>query len=116
MKISRKQVEEYNLPTIKKFLGLEVANYYIEKMENSEVMYIIKMKIPLFAVLFIPVHAFIFLMCVWDGGIKEFRFCDNEITSERINKLFMKSDKWSALVDLIDNGNKMFTEEEHDGY
>ena len=85
MKISRKQVEEYGLVTIKKFLGLEVVNYYIEKMENSEIRYIVKMKIPLFAVLFIPVHVFIFLMCVWDGGIKEFQFCDNEILRERFN-------------------------------
>lgn len=85
MKISRKQVEEYGLITIKKFLGLEVANYYIEKTENSEIRYIVKMKIPLFAVLFIPAHVFIFLMCAWDGGIKEFQFCDNEILREKLN-------------------------------
>jgi len=85
LRISRKQVEEYGLITIKKFLGLEVANYYIEKMENSEIRYIVKMKIPLFAVLFIPAHVFIFLMCAWDGGIKEFQFCDNEILREKLN-------------------------------
>ena len=101
MKISRKQVEEYGLITIKKFLGLEVANYYIEKMENSEIIYIVKMKIPLFAVLFIPVHAFIFLMCVWDGGIKEFQFCDNEILRERLNG--WNYSKYRDLVKLFDN-------------
>ena len=103
MRISRKQVKEYNLPTIKKCLGLEVANYYLEKMEDSEVEveYIIKMKIPLFAVLFIPVHAFIFLMCVWDGGIKEFQFCDNEILRERFNG--WNYSRYRDLVKLFDN-------------
>lgn len=100
MKISRKQVEEYGLVTIKKFLGLEVANYYIEKTENSEIRYIVKMKIPLFAVLFIPAHVVIFLMCVWDGGVKEFRFCDNEILRERLN--VWNYSKYRELAKLFD--------------
>ena len=100
MRISRKQVEEYNLPIIKKIFGLEVANYYIEKIENSEIRYIVKMKIPLFAVLFIPAHVVIFLMCVWDGGIKEFQFCDNEILRERLN--VWNYSKYRELAKLFD--------------
>ncbi len=94
-------MEEYNLPTIKKFLGLEVANYYSEKMKKSEIRYIVKMKIPLFAVLCIPVHAFIFLMCVLDGGIKEFQFCDNEILRERFNR--WNYSRYRDLEKLFDN-------------
>ena len=114
--ISRKQAEEFGLMTVKKFFGLEVANYYVNKKNEDEIEYKMVMKLPFYLLLFIPAHALSFLFCMWDGGIKEFRFCDNEITSERISRWFIKSDKWSALVDLIDNGNKMLTEEEHNGY
>ena len=106
MKISRKQAEEFGLMTVKKFFGLEVANYYVNKKNEAEIEYKMVLKLPFYLLLFIPAHALSFLFCMWDGGIKEFRFCDNEITSERINRWFIKSDKWYALVDLIDNTNK----------
>lgn len=87
MKISRKQAEELGLFTVKKLFGLEIANYYLEKMDNNDfkIMYSVMMKIPLYLILFIPVHMFCFLACVWDGGIKEFEICDNEITRNYIN-------------------------------
>ena len=106
MKISRKQAEEFGLMTAKKFFGLEVANYHVNKKNEAEIEYKMVMKLPFYLLLFIPVHVLSFLICMWDGGIKEFRFCNNEITSERINR-FIKSDKWSALVDLIDDTNKV---------
>lgn len=100
-------MEEFGLMTAKKFFGLEIANYYINKKNEAEIEYKMVLKLPFYLLLFIPIHALSFLVCVWDGGIKEFRFYDNEITSKIISRWFIKTDKWSALVDLIDNGNKM---------
>lgn len=105
MKISRKQAEEFGLLTAKKFFGLEIANYYLEKMDNNdfEIMYSVMMKIPLYLILFIPVHVFCFLACVWDGGIKEFEICDNEIARELVN---FGNPHYEDIVKLIDSNNQ----------
>lgn len=88
LKISREKAEEFGLPTANKFLGFEIANYYLEKIDSGRtkgVMYYVKVKIPVYLVLCIPLHAIQFLECVWDGGIRYFCFCDNEITRNYIN-------------------------------
>lgn len=42
--------------------------------EGNKFTRICKISVPLYIILFIPVHVVEFFYCVWDGGIKEFTF------------------------------------------
>lgn len=54
MKISRKQAEEFGLMTAKKFFGLEVANYHVNKKNEAEIEYKMVMKLPFLSVVIHP--------------------------------------------------------------
>lgn len=104
MKISRKQAKKFNLYVCRKIYGFEVANYYIEQANSQQVKYTLKMKFPLYAVLFIPVHILSFFVCMWDGGLKEFCICDSEIWHEYIN-MWGDGSRYKELVKLIDDND-----------
>lgn len=103
VKISREQAKKCNLATFDKFFGLEIANYYLEAWDRAldgrvlSLLYYARLKLPVYILLFIPLHVASFLWCIWDGGIKYFRFYDNE-TERRC--IVRSGDNYYDVVEL----------------
>ena len=81
MKISHKeyaQIMNYKHPHHFKKI---ICNFYSEPLPLNRVRVRAVVKLPIYLLIFIPVHIAQFFMCLWDGGLREFTFEGREISN-----------------------------------
>lgn len=76
-------------------------------INKDEKTYIREQKINLFAyiIIFIPIHILQALVCIWDGGLKEFLIFSRMLGSDVLHKstsAFERADEvWNGKSDLV---------------
>lgn len=56
-----------------------LCSYHLEKTENDNYFRIQKMSLIPYILLFIPIHLLVVVMCLWDGGLREFEICPRQL-------------------------------------
>lgn len=80
IKIKREEAESLNIPVLRKMFGvIEVGEYSIERLTDYAYRCYTKMNLFIYILMFIPIHIFEMLLCIWECGFREFGLIDREI-------------------------------------
>ena len=82
------------------------CSYTIERLDNGDYRREQKMYWWTYILMFIPVHLLNLIMCLWDGGIKEFSIEKRPVFYDI---LWKKSESWKRAEEVFKKNKKVLT-------
>lgn len=87
IKISREEADSLTIPVLRKMFGIiDDGEYSIERLTDYAYRYYTKMNLFIYILIFIPIHIFEMLLCIWECGFREFGLIDREIDQYTVFK------------------------------
>ena len=62
-----------------------LCSYHLEKTECDNYFRIQKMGLIPYILLFIPIHLLVAVVCLWDGGLREFEICPRQLGQDLLD-------------------------------
>ena len=73
-------------------------NSYLKETDGGNFILIDEVNLVMYLLLFIPIHLFQILYCIWDGGLKEFEICSRKISTRHLS---WDSKSWTRACEIL---------------